>query len=187
MTWRAGVQRAAASIAAGGVVAYPTEAVYGLGCDPLDMHAVARILDLKQRPVTAGFILLAAERSQLDPYLAELSPDVEARLEGAWPGPVTFVLPAVPGLPDWLTGGRDTVAARVTSHAIAAALCRSAGMAIVSTSANRSGHPPARSSLQVRRRFPAGLDYVLGGRTGTLAGPTEIRDGLTGAVLRPAA
>lgn len=186
MSARSRARMAARTLSQGGVVAYPTEAVFGLGCDPLDADAVSRILDLKGRAATMGLILLAGHRRQLDPWIADLSPNLEARLAARWPGPVTWIVPAARGVPQWLTGGRDTLAVRVTAHPLAAALALCADTAIVSTSANRSGKPPARSALQVRRRFGPSLDAILTGPVGGLTRPTEIRDLATGSVLRAA-
>ena len=133
-----------------------------------------------------GFILLAGHRDQLDPWIDGLTPALEERLYETWPGPVTWIVPAPRGVPWWLTGGRDTLAVRVTAHQPAAALALEAGMPIVSTSANRSGKSPARTALQVRRRFGGLLDAIAPGPVGGLARPTEIRDLLTGRVLRAA-
>lgn len=178
------LQRLAAVLRGGGVVAYPTEAVYGLGCDPLAPAAVDRLLALKGRAAAKGLILIAAERAQLMPYLAPLTPEQQQRLDASWPGPVTWLVPCSAATPDWLTGGRDTLAVRVTAHEPAAALCRAFGGALVSTSANRSGGEPARSALRSRLIFGPELDAVLHGPVGGLARPTEIRDLRTGVVVR---
>jgi L-threonylcarbamoyladenylate synthase len=169
---------------AGGVIAYPTEAVFGLGCDPLNQAAVLRLLAIKQRPIDKGLILIAHRLEQLLPFLRPLSADVEQRLRETWPGPVTWLLPARPAAPRWLRGRHSTLAVRVTAHPLAAALCEAFGGPIVSTSANASGRPPARSALQTRLRCP-GVDLILSGATGGLARPTPIRDALSGAVYRP--
>jgi len=179
------LRQAARALRRGAVLAYPTEAVYGLGCDPLDPRAVQRLLAIKGRSRHKGLILIAADFAQLQPFLAPLDAAQRQCLLADWPGPVTWVVPAAPGLPDWLSGGRDTLAVRVTAHAGAAALCRAAGMPLVSSSANASGRPPARTALQVRLRCP-GVDHVLCGPTGGLARPTEIRDLASGHRLRPA-
>lgn len=170
---------------AGAIVAYPTEAVYGLGCDPLNPAAVHRLLTIKGRALEKGVILVAADYGQLRPFIDEtlLSAGRLAEIKASWPGPVTWVLPAAPHVPAWLTGGRDTLAVRITAHAQTAALCRTAGMPLVSTSANRSGHPPARTALQVRLHCP-GADRILSGDTDRRARPSEIRDGRSGKVLR---
>ncbi len=179
------LRRAAAWVRHGGVVAYPTEAVYGLGCDPLNPAAFERLLAIKGRDAGKGVILIAASPAQLAPYLSALPAAREAEILAAWPGPVTWILPAAPGVPDWLTGGRATLAVRVTAHPVAAALCRACGMALVSTSANRSGRAPARSGLQVRLRLGERLDFVVPGSVGSRRRPTTIKNALTGEVIRP--
>lgn len=178
------VRRAARVLRAGGVVAYPTEGVWGLGCDPLDAEAFSRILVAKERPASMGVILLAGDRAQLDPWIEPPGAELEARLAKTWPGAVTWILPARPWVPAWITGGRDTLAARVTAHPLAGALSRAAGMPIVSTSANRSGRRPARNAAQVRRWLGEDVDFILGGATGGLPGPTPIFDGRSGRALR---
>lgn len=180
------VTHGAAAIRAGGVVAYPTEGVWGLGCDPRRRTAVERILALKGRPVDKGLILLAASEEQLEPFLAPLAPAVAARVRACWPGPVTWIARTSADCPRWLTGGRNTLAVRVTAHPLAAALARAAGTALVSTSANLSGAATARNAVEVRRLFGKVIDTVVEGELGDLAGPTEIRDAATGKVVRPA-
>lgn len=178
------LREAARAIRGGGIVACPTEAVYGLHCDPLDGDAVARVIDLKGRSAAKGLIVLAAGMDQLEPYV-DLPDAARERLAATWPGPVTWVVPARPGLPSWVTGERPSVAVRVTAHPVAAALAATAGTALISTSANRSGLDPARDPLGVRRAFGHAVDVVLHAPTGGRAGPTEIRDLASGRVLRP--
>jgi L-threonylcarbamoyladenylate synthase len=178
------LSRYTALLQAGGVIAYPTEAVFGLGCDPDDPDAVARILDLKGRSPNKGLILIAADREQLEPYIQPLTPELEARIDATWPGPVTWILPATERVSDLISGGSATVAVRVTDHPLAAGLCRAFGGPLVSTSANRSGGRPARTALRARLLFGAGVDAVVSGKVGGLARPTRIIDGLTGATLR---
>ena len=180
------LQQAARAIDAGGIVAYPTEGVYGLGCDPANAAAVLRLLRLKQRPLAKGLILIAAELEQLLPYIAEPTAEQLQRIGSTWPGPVTWLLPARPSTPVWLTGAHDTLAVRVTRHPVAAALCRACNGALVSTSANRHGLNPARTALQVQRQFPNELDAIVHGTTTRQGVPTEIRDARTGAIIRPA-
>jgi L-threonylcarbamoyladenylate synthase len=165
----------------GGIVAYATEYCFGLGCDPGNRDAVLRLLRLKHRSLKKGLILLAADTHQLAPYVAEISPAVLA----TWPGPHTWLLNPSNTVPRWITGGQARVAARVTAHPQAAALCRLAGMAIVSTSANRGGESPARTDREVRRRFGHSIDYVLPGFVGDAPAPTPIRDAVTGGLVRP--
>lgn len=169
---------------AGGIVAYPTEAVYGLGCDPLNPQAVMRLLALKQRPWQKGVILIASERQQLEPFLLPLTAEVDARVRASWPGPVTWLLPARAEVPYWVRGEHRTLAVRVTAHPLAAALCEVFGGPIVSTSANLAGHEPARSALRVQRELGYRLDYILHGPLGELVQPTEIRDAETGRIIR---
>jgi L-threonylcarbamoyladenylate synthase len=107
------------------------------------------------------------------------------RVLATWPGPVTWIVPARPFVPAWLTGGRGTLAVRVTAHPIASELAARAGGAIVSTSANRAGRSPLRSALAVRRAFHDDVDLVLVGPLGGADRPTEIRDAATGTTLRP--
>lgn len=178
------LRKAVEAVRSGGVIAYPTEAVYGLGCDPLEHVAVRRIIALKQRDAAKGLILIASHIRQLMPFMAELPPDVLAKLKASWPGPVTWVVPAAESLPEWLSGGRSTLAVRVSAHPIVSALCDALGMAIVSTSANKSGQAPARTALSARVQLGEGLDYILPGAVGGLNKPTEIREALTGKVLR---
>ncbi len=170
----------------GGVIAYPTEAVFGLGCDPLNQAAVHRLLALKQRPVSKGLILIAAEFAQLQHYVVEPSPEQHLKLERSWPGAVTWLIPARPRTPPWLRGDHHTLAVRVTAHPVAAALCRLFGGPIVSTSANLSNRPPARSALAVRRCFHNQLNCIIHDEAGPNKNPTEIRNLTNGSLLRPA-
>lgn len=165
-------------------MAYPTEAVYGLGCDPLNEASVNRLLALKGRARSKGLILIAAEFSQLEDLLAPLAGSMRDRVLESWPGPVTWILPAAQSAPDWIRGDHETLAVRVTAHPLSAGLCRAASMPIVSTSANQSGREPARSPSEVVEQFGDRIDYLLEGPLGGLKRPTEIRDGRTGEVLR---
>ena len=169
----------------GGVIAYPTEAVYGLGCDPLNQDAVQRILDLKGRPAHKGLILIAADFGQLLPFVESLDAVRMAQVLATWPGPVTWLLPVRRTTPLSLTGSHPTLAVRVTAHPAAAALCRAWGGALVSTSANRSGRPPARTALQARLRLGPQVDFLLNGPCGGRSRPSTIRDGRSGAEVRP--
>ncbi|OGI39046.1 MAG: tRNA threonylcarbamoyladenosine biosynthesis protein RimN [Candidatus Muproteobacteria bacterium RBG_16_62_13] len=175
------LQHAARVLKQGGLVAYATEYCFGLGCDPFNRDAVLRLLRIKRRPVKNGLIVLAADVAQLAPYVREV-PD---SIRNTWPGPHTWLLPVQPGVPGWITGAHDTIAVRVTAHPPAAALCRAAGMAIISTSANRAGSAPARSEREVLRRFARQIDCVLSGRVGGARAPTAIRDAASGALIRP--
>jgi len=178
------LRTAARCIRGGGILAYPTEAIYGLGCDPWDQAAVRRLLAIKRRPEHKGLILIAAGFDQLEPFVEPLDAARMLAVLATWPGPNTWLLPARAGTPGWLRGRHTTLAVRVTAHPIAAALCATAGSALVSTSANISDHPPARTPLQVRSALGHQVDLVLAGCCGTRARPSTIRDGRTGMVIR---
>lgn len=168
----------------GGVIAYPTETVYGLGCDPLNSRAVARLLTIKQRDVHKGLILIAANATQLLPFVQ----DNKHLLERLQPSisPITWLLPASSQAPEWITGGHDNIAVRITTHPLAAELCRAFNGAIVSTSANRSGLPSARNVWQVRRNLGKDLDNILSGQPGPFKKPSEIREAISGRIIRSA-
>ncbi|MDX1795300.1 MAG: Sua5/YciO/YrdC/YwlC family protein [Hydrogenovibrio sp.] len=177
--------QAVAKIRSGEVIAYPTEAVYGLGCDPFNHSAFERLLTLKQRPVEKGVILIAANLQQVLALAAiDDQPWTEVVVQ-SWADasqPVTWVLPATEKVPEWITGGRDTVAIRVTHHPIVKALCEQLGTALVSTSANLSGEPPIRSAQACDQSF-AGIPIL----EGTLSGvesPSQIWDAQTLTRLR---
>ncbi len=171
-------------MAQGKVIAYPTEAVFGLGCDPLNVTAVETILALKRRRVAKGLIVIAAQPCQISGLVWFPSQEVQRRVLASWPGPITWVLPACRGVPAVLRGAHQSLAVRVTAHPIASAICRRAG-ALVSTSANPAGCEPARSPARVRSYFRDAVDYVCPGRLGPQRVPSEIRDGISGACLRP--
>lgn len=174
-----------AALRAGGVVAYPTEAVWGLGCDPFDEAAVTRLLAIKQRPVDKGLILVAASVAQLDglAHWDALATDRRDAVLASWPGPNTWVVPATARVPRWITGGHDGVALRVSAHPVVVALCSAFGP-LTSTSANLAGEPPARSRAELDPRLVGMLDATCFGETGAMASPTQIRDARTGEVLR---
>ncbi len=178
------ITRVAAVMAAGGVAAYATEAVWGLGVDPANSRAIERLLYLKQRPRHKGLILLAADLQQVEPWLQGLPPEQRRQLEESWPGPFTWLLPNRGLASHWVTGDFDTVALRVTAHPVAAGLCRAFGGPIVSTSANPQGLPPARTAWKVRQYFGRQLDALAPGWVGKRQRPSEIRDLATGRILR---
>jgi len=170
----------------GDVIAYPTEAVYGLGCDPMNAEAVHRLLAMKQREAGKGLILVASELEQLLPYLQTLSPTDIDTLQRSWPGPVTWIIPCLAEVPTWLRGAHLSLAVRVTAHPIVQQICQGYGGPIVSTSANISGRPPARSPLAVRRSFGNLIDYIVHAELGGAKNPSQIRDLRSGTVIRAA-
>ncbi len=177
------VVRAAELLAGGGVIAYPTEAVYGLGCLPMRLDAVTTLLRLKARDPGKGLIVIAANVEQLDPLIYFPDEASRERVLKTWPGHVSWVLPAQPHVPALLRGKHAGLAVRVSQHPIVMELCQRAGP-LVSTSANPSGQPPARSPQAVRSYFGDRIDYVLRGPLGDASSPSEMRDGRTGVVLR---
>ncbi|MEX1033971.1 MAG: Sua5/YciO/YrdC/YwlC family protein [Cellvibrionaceae bacterium] len=180
------IRRIGRLIGQGEVIAYPTEAVWGLGCDPHSQAAVNKLLELKNRSVDKGLILVAASIEQLAPYLNDLSTKQRQTLENSWPGPVTWLVPDNGRAPPWIRGDHPAVALRVSAHPIVVALCHACRGPIVSTSANVAGQPEARDASAVERQFGDRLAALAPGEVGSAAKPTEIRDLLTGVVLRKA-
>ncbi len=178
------LNQASRAIRSGGVIAYPTEAVYGLGCDPWNEDAVFSLLELKQRSVEKGLILIAANLEQLTPFVGEFDSQIKKRILPTWPGPVTWLVPYLSSCPYFLHGKHNTIAVRVTDHPLVVALCKHLGSALVSTSANIQGREAARTSLRVRKIFGGRLDYILSGRTGGMFSPSKIIHAETGTVLR---
>jgi L-threonylcarbamoyladenylate synthase len=182
----ADVDGAAGLLGAGGVLAYPTEAVFGLGCDPHDHAAFERLFALKQRPPTQGVLLIAAEFSQVERYieLADVPAVVLRQVRASWPGPYTWIFPRSAEVPAGVAGNHAGIALRVTAHEPAAALCRAFGGALVSTSANPHGRPPARAAQTVVEYFGDALTGLLDAPLGGQDQPTVIRDALSGAIIR---
>ena len=177
------IGQAAELLCQGGVLAYPTEAVFGLGCDPDNRTAFEKIFALKQRPPEQGVLLIAASFEQIQDWI-EAPPDAIARAQATWPGPYTWIFPRSTRVPEWVAGGHSGIALRVTAHETAATLCRAFGGPIVSTSANIHGQRPARSAKECEAMFGSALDGILRGETGGLSRPTPIADAVTGAIIR---
>ena len=178
------IREAARVLHAGGLVAYPTEAVYGLGCDPLNSEAVERLLQLKQRPWQKGLILIAASIEQLSPFILPIEAQYQKKLDVTWPGPTTWLVPASDSCPEWVRGSHNTVAVRVSAEPLVRQLCSVFGGALISTSANHAGQSPAKNPLRVQRTLGAELDYCLHGELGAAERPTVIRDLVSGETLR---
>jgi L-threonylcarbamoyladenylate synthase len=176
-------RRIAAHLRRGGVIAYPTESCYGLGCDPDNRRAVQRILRLKQRPQHKGLILIASHYHQVARYLQTLAHDEQAKLKEDGAQAITYLMPARPSCPRWLRGAHDTLAVRLTAYPFARNLCRSTGSALVSTSANRSGQRPARTYAQCQRLFGRKV-WVLPGRVGKRKKPSSILAWADGKIVR---
>ena len=166
----------------GGVIAYPTEAVYGLGCDPFNKDAVQKLLALKKRPLAKGFIVLIADWAQLPIFIGNVSESKWDLVRDSWPGPVTWLFPKAANVPLWLTGGHPTIAIRMSAHPIAFELCREGP--VISTSANLSGQAPAIDIPSLQAQFPEGIDALLEGELGGAKQPSSIFDVCTGRRIR---
>lgn len=183
------VAEAAKCLKQGHVLAYPTEAVWGLGCDPFNEEAFSTILRLKQRPIEKGVILLAAQVAQIEPLLSHLSEAMRERVIDSWTDrsaaqrATTWLLPTGDYIPSWIKGQHDKVAVRVTTHPLCIALCHAFEGFIVSTSANPAGAEPARSLQQATQYFAQQLDY-LNGDLGLSQQPSRIIDAETGEIIR---
>lgn len=166
----------------GKIIAYPTEAVYGLGCDPFNKQAVDRLLALKQRQVDKGLILLISSWEQLTELTLTIPESAMQKVKNTWPGPVTWIFPKSDRVPDWVSGNRPTIAIRMSAHPIAQAL--SVTGPVVSTSANQTGFEPAKSLGDLEAEFPQGVDACITGELGGRENPSTIFDALTGVQLR---
>ena len=177
------INRSVSVIQTGGILAYPTEAVFGLGCSPYCLNAVNKIFKLKRRNTEKGLILVGADISQFSEIVDANRVMNMSEVLATWPGPVTWILPTKPGVPAWLTGKNRGLAVRISAHPVVSILCEKAGI-MVSTSANPAGMVPARDFHQVRKYFADQIDYIFPGYVGADRGPTEIRDAQTGKILR---
>lgn len=178
------IQQAVRVIKNGGVIAYPTEAVWGLGCDPGNWQAVDRLLALKKRNIEKGLILVAANINQFESYLTGLPDDLYQKLNSSWPGPITWLVPDLCYAPYWIKGKHASIALRVTDHPLVQQLCDDFSGPIVSTSANIASRMPAKSLLAVKKNFGSDLDYILPGKLGFLSKPTMIKDLTTDRIIR---
>lgn len=183
MTSRFGLHYAAQICRAGGIIAYPTESVYGLGCDPLDEDAVYRILELKQRPVEKGLILLADSLQKILPYI-DISTQQQTQLIQQTDKPTTWLVPASSATPFWIRGAHSKVAVRITSHTVAKKLCAQLPWPLVSTSANPAGKPPARNAMRVQQYFKNQIDMLISAPVNKQGSPSVIRDLETNQVMR---
>lgn len=179
------IKRAAQIVRAGGVIAYPTEAVWGLGCDPWNESAVERLLYLKSRAMTKGLILACGDIRQLDFLLSALEPNQYEKLSQSWPGSNTWLVPdTLHKIPKWIKGSHTKVAVRVSKHLLIENLSDELGRPIVSTSANPAGSAPAMSGLRIRQYFGQHLDYIVPGSLGAERQPSRIMDLETNTVIR---
>jgi len=174
--------KAARVLRRGGVIAYPTEGVFGLGCLPQDIKAVQRLLEIKQRDPAKGLILIAANAAQFAGWI-EL-PDATPLPLPLPRKPITWIAPAAQNIDPLIRGDNDTVAVRITTHPVAQSICKLLNSPIISTSANLSGQPVAQNQTSLRRQFDGLVDYVVPGPCGPSDRPSEIRDLINGKVIR---
>ena len=180
--------RAVTVLSSGGVIAYPTEAVYGLGCDPFDQFAVGRLLELKNRPMEKGLILVAADWQQVEKYCSELTEgQKDTLLYKPKERPVTWLIPDNKNLiPYWVKGTHQQFALRISSHPVVRDLCNAYQGPLISTSANISGEKPIKTKLRILKILGNQLDYIVPGNLGSSSSPSEIRNIKDGMLIRPA-
>ena len=178
------LNQAASVIRAGGIIAYPTESCFGLGCDPLNIDAIERILKLKQRPRKKGLIVIADRLDRLQQFLLPLSQEQLSRVLESWPGPFSWICPAAPEASPWLRGDHYGLAVRVTAHPLASELCETAQTALVSTSANVADRPSLKTADGVREEFGSAINFIVDGQIGEDDRPSTITDLLSGEVFR---
>lgn len=168
----------------GCLIAYPTEAVWGLGCDPNNVHALRGILEIKKRPIEKGLILVAADIQQFRFLLRDLTQTELQTLSETWPGHSTWLVPHKQRVSIYVSGAHQTVAIRVSAHPIVQQLCRQFGGPIVSTSANPQGLAPASSAMRARRYFQTQDLTYAPGCVGKADAPSVIRDLKTNSIIR---
>jgi L-threonylcarbamoyladenylate synthase len=168
------LQQAVISLKAGGVIAYPTEGVWGLGCIWTDETAIKEILRLKQRPLEKGMIILCSQLADIEAYLLPLSVEHIEKIEQDSPHPVTWILPCKSSVPASVRGQHSSIAVRFSRHLQVQALCAKVGP-IISTSANPTGLAAAMTALEVRHYFQDQLSYIFPGELSGFSKPSEIR------------
>lgn len=183
------ISAAVMALKRGGVIAYPTEHCFGLGCDPQNEAAIKRLLSIKQRQPQQGVILIAANLQQVSEYVQfPVSESINAtqtdRIKASWPGPNTWVLPAHESVSTWIRGRHTGVAMRISAHEVCQSLCLEFGGAIVSTSANRHGQSAHLNAQDVIHDMQSELDYIIDAPVGGDSKPSTIRDGISGKLLR---
>ena len=178
------VAQAVAVLKKGGIIAYPTEYCFGLGCDPNNPSAIERLLKIKRRSTRRGLILIAGNIAQIENYADLKSSPLRSAIEESWPGPHTWLLPATDNVSIRIRGEHKTVAMRLTGHSVARQICTDFGGAIVSTSANRHGEPVLMSSQAVDLDMGSEIDFIVDAPLGGASAPSKIRDGISGERIR---
>lgn len=168
------------------VIVYPTEAVWGMGCNPQSKEAVEHLLAIKQRPISKGLILIAGQFSQVEKYIdvSKIPAENKEDVFNSWPGPVTWLLPCSEHTPSWISGGSELVAVRITSHPTVIALCELFGSAIVSTSANLTGQPTSDDLAQLQQQFQKSVAVYVNEPLGGNTNPSTIKNAITGQRIR---
>jgi len=175
---------AVAALEGGGVIALPTETVYGLACDAANHDAVSRLFALKGRPDNVPLPVALPDATRVDDWRAQADARLDMLATRWWPGPLTVVVPANEGVSARITAGLATVALRVPDEPRCAAVLASFGRAIVLTSANRHGEPPARSAEAVASAFPSGLPVIVDGGPSPIGRPSTLVELLPGGAWR---
>ncbi len=178
------LENAVTALRAGGVIAYPTEYCYGLGCDPQNDQALQRLIQIKQRRAEQGVILIAAELEHVYRYAELDSLALAEKIIASWPGPNTWLLPIKESVSDWVKGRHSTVAMRVTAHHTSRLLCQKFGGAVVSTSANRHGQKALLGAPEIDSVMGVELDYIIDAPLGGASAPSVIKHGVSGERIR---
>ena len=182
--WR--LKQQALAIRHGAVFAYPTDTIWGLGCLPASAAAVHRIVKIKRRPLTKGLILLSSSIDYCHDYIdADFYCQHYPQISQPAAQPTTWLIPAGRDCPDWLNGGSDRIAIRLTRLAHIGILCDTLQAPLVSTSANISGRRPARNSYLIHKQFQAAVDFIIDGIACPAQQASRIIDLQSGTVLRP--
>ncbi len=178
------IEEAAIVIQQGGVVAYPTESCFGLGCDPKNTDAIKQILEIKKRKRKKGVILIADKFERFSAYINPVPKEILEVIQNSWPGPNTWLCPAKSACSPWLRGEHPNLAIRVTAHKPAAKLSQKSNCALVSTSANVSLKPALTKTSSVVNAFDGLVDLVLDLPIGGDLSPSTIRHAETGEIIR---
>jgi L-threonylcarbamoyladenylate synthase len=186
---RSVLSHAADVVSGGGIIVYPTETVYGIGTGAFQRDAIRRLHALKQRTEPKPLILLVGRPEEIPPLVREIPAPARALMEAFWPGPVTLLFPAAPGLPEELTQGRGTIGIRIPSSELCLQLLALCGVPLTSTSANLAGTAPLRSIGEMVSLFPPGVDLYLDAGELPLSRSSTVVDisGVTPSIVREGA
>jgi L-threonylcarbamoyladenylate synthase len=178
------LKKAVALLQEGKIIAYPTEGMYGLGCDPFNQSAVLKLVKMKKRQLHKGLILVGYSFDQFKDLVQKVPEEPLSVVSKTWPGPITWVFPATDNAPKWITGNHHSLAIRISAHPVVQELCRAFNKPLVSTSANLEGDSPIYTETNLKKVFK-NLDMIVPGKIGEKKCASEIRDVITGKVIRP--